>query len=141
MSSPSPVFAFSIAHGCLLMAAVLPLLCSWIAKWGQLRTSPGRGGFDNADPRGWLARQGGWRARANAAQANSFEALPFFFAAVLLATMLGAPQAWLDGLALLYLLLRLGYIAAYVGDKPSTRSALWALAFVVNIAIFLLGWR
>ena len=141
MSSPSPVFAFSIAHGCLLMAAVLPLLCSWIAKWGQLRTSPGRGGFDNADPRGWLARQGDWRARANAAQANSFEGLPFFIGAVLLASMLGVPQGRLDLLAVLYVLLRLGYIVAYVGHMPTVRSVVWALGFVVNVAIFLLAWR
>ena len=52
-----------------------------------------------------------------------------------------AHPGWLDLLALLYVLLRLGYIVAYVGHMPTVRSALWALAFAANIAIFLLGWR
>ena len=46
-----------------------------------------RGSFsmnkDNHDPRRWLANQTGWRARANAAQANSYEVLPFFIGLIL----------------------------------------------------------
>lgn len=132
---------FSLAHWCLLAAAVLPLLCAYIAKWGRLRTPRSQGGYDNADPRAWLARQGDWRARANAAQANSFEGLPFFIGAVLAAQQLGAPQARVDLLALLYVLLRLAYIASYVGGRATLRSAVWALAFAVNVAILLQGWR
>ena len=92
----SPTATFGLAHWCILAAAVLPLLCSYIAKWGSFRTPRREGGYDNADPRAWLARQGDWRARANAAQANSFEALPFFIGAVLVALQLGAPAARLD---------------------------------------------
>ena len=136
---PTP-HAFTIAHWCILIAALLPLLCAWIAKSGSFRTPRSQGGFDNADPRAWLARQAGWRARANAAQGNSFEALPFFIGAVLVALQLGVPTAGLDGLALAWVLLRLGFIAAYVGNRPTLRSALWALAFAVNVAILLLGW-
>ena len=132
---------FSLAHWCILLAGLLPLLCAYIAKWGRLRTPRRQGGFDNADPRGWLAAQSDWRARANAAQANSFEALPLFIGAVLLATVFGAPQPWLDRLALLFVVLRLGYIAAYVGDKPGLRSLLWVLGFTANLGIFLLAWR
>mgnify|MGYP002652192428 CR=1 FL=1 len=99
------------------------------------------GGYDNADPRAWLARQGDWRARANAAQANSFEGLPFFIGAVLAALQLGAPQGRVDLLALLYVMLRLGYIVAYVGGMATMRSAVWALAFAVNVAILFQGWR
>ena len=41
--------------------------------------SPGRPqGYDNHNPRAWLAQVTGFRARANAAQTNSFEAFPFF---------------------------------------------------------------
>ena len=36
-------------------------------------------------PRRWLEQQQGFRARANAAQANGFEAFPFFAAAVIVA--------------------------------------------------------
>lgn len=136
-----PQLHFSLAHGCLLAAALLPLLCAYIAKWGMLRKPPAQGGYDNGDPRAWLARQQAWRARANAAQANSFEGLPFFFAAVLAALQLGAPQGRVDALAATYVLLRLAYIAAYVGGAATLRSALWALGFALNVAILLQGWR
>jgi uncharacterized MAPEG superfamily protein len=76
----------------------------------------------------------GWRA--NAAQANSFEALPLFVAAVLAAHQLGADPAWRDGLAWLFVALRIVYIGLYLADKASARSAVWALALLVNLAIF-----
>jgi MAPEG family len=66
----------------LLFAALLPIVCAGIAKWGVFGKSRKEGGYDNHSPRQWLERQSGWRARANAAQANTFEALPFFFATV-----------------------------------------------------------
>ncbi|HQQ71710.1 MAG TPA: MAPEG family protein [Alicycliphilus sp.] len=126
---------FTVAYWCVLIAALLPVVCAWLAKRGSFR------GADNHDPRAWLARQSGWRARANAAQANSFEALPFFIGAVIIAHQLGAPQMLLDLLAFLFVLLRVAYISMYLGDMPKLRSAVWALAFLVNIAILLLGWR
>jgi len=128
---------FSVAYWCVLIAALLPYACAVLAKRG----ATGKGGYDNADPRGWLARQEGWRARANAAQANSFEALPFFMGAVIIAHQLGAAQTRLDILAVLFVTLRIIYIAMYVAGLPTTRSAIWSLAFLVNIGIFLSGWR
>ena len=132
---------FTIAYWCVFVAAMLPLLCSVVAKRGGFGKKRSQGGYDNHNPRAWLARQTGASARANAAQANSFEALPFFIAAVLVAHQLGAGQAVLDLLAVLYVLLRLFYIMMYVSDMPRARSAVWGGAFFVNIAIFFLGYR
>lgn len=129
------VARFTVAYWCVLIAALLPMACALLAKRGAFR------GSDNHDPRAWAARQTGWRARANAAQANSFEALPFFIGAVIIAHQLGAPQMMLDLLAFLFVMLRVSYITMYVGDMPRARSAVWGLGFVVNIAILLLGWR
>jgi len=132
---------FSLAHWCVLIAALLPIACTWLAKWPGLGKPVGQGGFENHDPRGWLARQQGWQARAIAAQANSFEALPFFIGAVVLALQLGAPQATLDILALLFVTLRIIYIVMYVADLPLARSGIWSLALLVNIGILFIGWR
>ena len=129
------VARFTVAYWCVLIAALLPMACALLAKRGGFR------GKDNHDPRAWLARQTGWRARANAAQANSFEALPFFIGAVVIAHQLGAPQAMLDLLAFAFVMLRVFYIAMYVGDMPTVRSAVWGAGLLVNIAILLLGWR
>ena len=132
---------FTVAYWCVLIAVLLPLGCAWLAKSRGFGKPRREGGYDNAEPRAWLARQEGWQARANAAQANSFEALPFFIGAVIIAHQLGAPQTRLDILALLFITLRIIYITMYVAGLPKTRSAIWALAFLCNIAIFLSGWK
>lgn len=132
---------FTVAYWCVLVAAVLPILCAGIAKWGMFSVRRRDGGFDNAHPRDWLARQTNWRARANAAQANSFEALPFFIGAVIIAHQLGAHQARLDVLAFLFIVLRLLFIMMYVAGLPRMRSAVWGLAFLANVSILFLGYR
>ncbi|RYX98099.1 MAG: glutathione metabolism protein [Comamonadaceae bacterium] len=132
---------FTVAYWCVLVAVFLPILCTGIAKWGTFGKSRKEGGFDNNNPRAWLARQTDWRARANAAQSNTFEALPFFFAAVIIAHQLQASQARLDVLALLFIFLRLAYIMMYVADMATARSAVWALALLVNILILFSGFH
>ena len=132
---------FTIAYWCVLIAALLPIVCAGIAKSGLMRIAPAKGGYDNHDPRAWLARQSDWRARANAAQANTFEAIPFFFAAVIIAHQLQASQYRLDILAVLFVALRILYIALYVGNRANARSIVWALAFFINIGILFSGFR
>ena len=121
--------------------AVLPIVCAGIAKYGMFSKSPRDGGYDNNHPRAWLAKQTDWRARANAAQANTFEALPFFFAAVIIAHQLQARQTVVDMLALLFVVLRVAYVLVYAADMAKTRSAVWAAALLTNIWILLAGFR
>jgi len=132
---------FTVAYWCVLVVAFLPIVCAGLAKGGTFGKPRRDGGYDNGDPRAWLARQTDWRARANAAQANSFEALPFFIGAVIIAHQLGAPQARLDILAFLFVVLRLLYIMMYVAGMANVRSAVWALALGINIAILFAGYR
>ena len=132
---------FTLAYWCILATALLPIVCAGIAKSGLMRTAPAKGGYDNNDPRAWLARQTDWRARANAAQANTFEAIPFFFAAVIIAHQLQASQGRLNLLAVLFVGLRIAYIALYVGNQANARSIVWALAFFINIGILFSGFR
>ena len=132
---------FTVAYWCVLIAVLLPYACTYLAKFHGFGKRRSEGGYDNAEPRAWLARQQGFSARANAAQANSFEALPFFIGAVIIAHQLGAPQTRIDILALLFVTLRVIYIAMYVAGLPTVRSAIWALAFLANLGIFLSGWH
>jgi uncharacterized MAPEG superfamily protein len=135
------VARFTVAYGCVLVAALLPMVCAGIAKYGMFAKSPREGGYDNHNPRAWLAAQTDWRARANAAQANTFEALPFFMAAIVIAHQLGAAQAGVDLLALAFVFLRLLYIVLYLADAALARSGVWALALLVNVAILFAGYR
>ena len=132
---------FTIAYWCVFVAALLPIVCAGIAKYGMFGKSRRDGGYDNNNPRAWLAKQTDWRARANAAQANTFEALPFFFAAVIIAHQLQARQALVDIFAFMFVVLRIAYIMMYVADMATTRSALWVSALAINIAILFLGFR
>ena len=132
---------FTIAYWCVLVAAILPIVCAGISKYGMFGKSRRDGGYDNHNPRAWLAKQTDWRARANAAQANTFEALPFFFAAVIIAHQLQARQTVVDILAFLFVVLRIAYIMMYVADMATTRSAIWVAALAVNIWILFTGFR
>lgn len=129
------IAGLTLAYWCVLIAALLPLACAVMAKRGTLGVPRRQGGYDNHDPRGWLARQSGWRARANAAQANSFEALPLFIGAVIIAHQMGTYQTRIDLLAFLFIVLRLLYIMMYLADMATARSLAWVAALAVNIAI------
>lgn len=125
----------NISTWCILVAALMPIVCAGIAKWGALSVPASEGGYDNNRPREWLSRQQGWRLRANAAQANCFEALPFFIGALLWAQQSGAYQSRVDMLAVSFVLLRCVYVALYVLDRANARSLVWITALAVNIAL------
>lgn len=127
------------AELCILIACVLPWGCAWLAKFKGMGKRHSEGGFDNHHPRAWLANLQGWQARANAAQQNSFEALPLFIAGVLVAQRMQAPQSTIDLLAWLFVLARVAYIAAYVGDYATPRSMLWAIGTIICVAMFFIG--
>ena len=120
----------TIAETCLLTAGLLPYVATGIAK--------ASGDFDNHQPREWLARQSGWRARANAAQANSFEAFAFFAAAVLLAQGRHAPQSTVDALAMGFIAARVAYLALYLADLATMRSVAWLAGLGCVVALCLM---
>lgn len=126
----------TLAEICILVACLLPIVCAGIAKsrgFGKLRRD---GGFDNHNPRGWLADLQGWQARAHAAQLNSFEVLPIFIAGVLVAQQHHAAQHTINALAVAFIILRIGFILAYIIDRASLRSALWTLGLACAVALF-----
>lgn len=119
----------TIAYYCVLVMGLLPIVAAGIAKKGF-------DNYDNAQPREWLAKQTGFRARANAAQANLFESLPFFFAAVVIASISNAPQHRIDLLAVGFVLARIAYLICYVANWPTTRSIVWAIGIACVVALF-----
>lgn len=133
--------SFTLAYWCVLVMALMPVVCAGMAKSGKMGTPRREGGYDNDNPRNWLSLQTDWRARANNAQANTFEALPFFFAAVIIAHQLQAPQWRIDLLALAFVALRIAYVAAYVKNQANLRSAVWVIALLVNVGLLFAGFR
>ncbi|WP_343633448.1 MAPEG family protein [Roseateles sp.] len=126
----------TVANYCLIVACLLPVVSAAIAKsrgFGKRRKD---GGFDNHDPRGWLSRQSGWQARANAAQANGFEVLPLFIAGVLAAQQMHHDQGRIDLLAMGFIAVRVLFIVLYLVDQPTLRSLAWVAGTVISVAMF-----
>ncbi len=119
----------TIAYWCVLFMGLFPYVATGIAKKGFE-------GYDNGIPRQWLAKQTGFRARANAAQANLFESLPFFFAAVIIASLANASQSRVDLLAIGFVVARIAYLICYVADWPTTRSVVWLTGLACVVSIF-----
>ncbi|MDE2401736.1 MAG: MAPEG family protein [Burkholderiales bacterium] len=125
----------TIANWCVLAACALPPLTVGLAKASTARRSRKNGGYDNNNPRSWANQLTGWQQRANAAQANGFEALPLFIAAVVLAQQAHADQGRIDTLALAFIAIRVAYVAIYLMNWGAVRSLVWTAGFGVCVAI------
>lgn len=119
-----------LAYWCVLVAAILPLVIVVFAK--------ANGDGDNHHPRDSVERLPPAARRAYAAHLNAYENFPFFAAAVIIAKTQGAPLGALNALAAVYILLRIAHAALYIADSATPRSLAFGLAWLVNIAIFVL---
>jgi uncharacterized MAPEG superfamily protein len=120
----------TIAFWCVFIAALLPYTAALLAKLG----APD---YNNIDPRPWLANQHGFRARANAAQQNGFEAFAVFAAAVLVAHAVHGPQARVDQLAMVFIAARAVYLPVYLAGWGLLRTLVWTVGMVATVWIFL----
>lgn len=116
----------------VLIAGFLPIVCAGIAKWGAK-------GYDNHNPRAWLAQQHGKRVRADAAQANSFEAFPFFAAGMILAVLAEVDEDTLAVTGWFFIAMRVLYIYCYVNDLATLRSFAWLFGYAAVVRLFLLA--
>lgn len=120
----------SLAFWCVFAGGLVPVLVVFIAKADDR--------LDVHNPRDVHALQTGLRKRAYGAHLNGLEAFPLFAAAVLTVTIRAGPSALLDGMAIVWLAVRLAYTAAYLLDMARIRPTLWALSVIVSATIFLL---
>ena len=122
----------TLAEWCVFGALLLYLLTIASIKWIRFRT------FDNSQPRDPAFYQDAIAQRALGAHQNGIETFPFFAFAVLLAEYRVGPLRLIDELAVLFLIVRTAYVLTYVGNRPSLRSILWAIGFLITVAIFFL---
>ena len=73
------------------------------------------------------------------AQQNTFEALPGFIGAVIIAHLAGGAQDSIDTLSVGYIILRLCYGFAYIFDMPTIRSVLWLASVGCIIGLFVIS--
>lgn len=122
----------TIAYWCVFIAAVLPyaLALSW--RLGN----PAYGLAANRAPRRCAETLTGWRLRAHWAHLNGLETFAPFAAAVIVAHQLGAPQAWLDALAVAYIGFRLVHAGFYLADLGVARSLAFGGGVACTMALF-----
>jgi uncharacterized MAPEG superfamily protein len=124
----------TFAYWCVLLALLLPIVWVGAAKTGV-------DNFDNDEPRVFMSKLTGWRARANWVQHNSYETFPPFAAGVIIAQLVGTDQQIIDVLAGIFVVSRITYGMMYVRNLSTLRSAVWTLGYFCIIGLFLAaGW-
>ncbi len=122
----------TLAYWCVFASILMPTAFVLVAKLGGM----GYGFKQNHAPREFLESLEGFRKRAVWAQHNTFESIPAFMAAVIIAHQQGGDQAMIDGLAVAYIGLRIVYGILYMADLALLRSLVWTSAFVAVLAQF-----
>lgn len=117
----------------ILGACLLPYVFTFIAK-----KASGFSAKDNHNPRVFLANATGLAARANAVQQNSFESLPLFIGAVLMAEYMVVPQTFVMTLGITYLALRIVYGMCYLANWAALRSIVWILSMLCPVCLMLI---
>jgi uncharacterized MAPEG superfamily protein len=115
----------TIAIWCILIAQILPYVAFGFVK-----------GIDPDQPRFQVGQLVGQSVRAYGAHLNGLETFPWFAAAVIVAHMVGGPSRIVDILAVLYVLVRVGHLAAYLAGRQPLRTAAFTVAQFVALAIF-----
>jgi uncharacterized MAPEG superfamily protein len=120
----------------LPIASFLPYL--WFGIASNLRKQE-FGELDNRHPRLQEAKQTDRGARAMGASSNAFEALMLYVPAVLVAHVQAADSKLATLLAVVFLVSRVLHGVAYIGDKPSLRSACFGIGALCTFALYFVG--
>ena len=124
----------TVPFWCIAIAWIFAYIPSWIAALWQVK----QGGYDNHYPRVQAQTFTGFALRAKAAHYNSLEALSGFAAAVIVAHLGGGDPALAAKLSVVFLVVRVGYLGAYLADLAALRSTLWTVGLSLTGALFLL---
>ncbi len=111
---------------CLVVIAGMPIGLAFV---GDYFRQTDLGSIDNSDPRGQAARLQGAGARAYAAQANAWEALPVFAIAVFLAHLTGGDPSRSAIASVVFVIARVAHAVCYIAGWSTLRSVSFLAAF------------
>ncbi len=117
----------TLALWCILAAALLPYVPFGLAG---AKLNP-------RTPRLSAPTLDGLSARAYGAHLNSFEAFPFFAAAVIVSHMVEGPSATVGVLAVAFVVARLAHMAFYLSDRQPLRTTFFLAAMIISTVIFI----
>ena len=116
----------TVAFWCVLIAALLPYVPFALAS----------SKLDARTPRVGAQALEGLAARGYGAHLNSFEAFPFFAAAVIVSHVVEGANATVDWLAVAFIVARLAHMAFYMMDRPPLRTTFFFIGLALTIVIF-----
>lgn len=122
----------TVAFWTLLVAIVFPWLMAFIKKSALARN----GTYNNSAPRAQSENLQGVSQRALWAEQNSFEILPGYIAAVIVAHMAAANQDIVDLLALVFIASRALYALCYLMNWAALRSLVWTAGLGCIVGLF-----
>lgn len=120
----------------LLILTILPLTCAWVGGYYRAKQL---GGVDNKEPRTQSLSLTGPGARAVAAQANCWEALGLYSAALLAIVISGVDMESIATLAMVVAALRIVYVPLYIMDIDKLRSLAFIGSFGISMYFFYLA--
>lgn len=120
----------------LLILTLLPITCAWVGGYYRNKQL---GSIDNKEPRAQSLSLTGAGARAVAAQANSWEALALFSAALLALVISGVGLETVATQALIVAALRIAYVPCYIMNIDKLRSMAFLGSFGICLYFFYLA--
>jgi uncharacterized MAPEG superfamily protein len=123
------------AYWCVFVAILLPYI------WFGVARNRARALRDNHYPRDFPNHLSGLPKRAWGAQLNSFESLPGFAAAVIIAHLVHGAQSHIDALAVVWVVARVAYGIFYLGDKPALRTSAQVVSLVCVLGLLVVAAR
>lgn len=126
----------SLPLWCLLITALLPF---WLATWGNVVRKKELGHLDNSHPRQQYAEMTGKGARLWAAQSNAWEALALFTAGVVAVQSIGGGGWLVDVACVVFVLARIGHGICYAMNLATLRSAIFGVALLAVICLFVIA--
>lgn len=126
----------TIPFWCVLIIIFLPYVATVLTA-GQKKAQ--FGSADNQLPRVQAGQLTGLGARTWGAHQNALEARAPFAAAVIIAHLANADAGHSTILAVLFVAVRVLHMVAYVTDRPTLRSALFALGMACVLGLFVLA--
>lgn len=118
---------------CLFAVIIIPIVLSGVGGYFRGKQF---GSADNNQPRAQASQLEGAGARAYAAQANAWEALSMFTAAVLVAHLAGVPETEATPWAIAFVVARVLHPIFYIRDLAPARSLSFLVGMVCVVALF-----
>lgn len=121
---------------CLLIVVLLPYTLSTLGGYFRVKQL---GTLDNKYPRNQAAQLEGVGARVRDAQANAWEAVPVFTAAVLVAHVSGADPGRSATAATVFVAARVLHALCYLANQDVLRSLVFLVGLASAIWLFVLA--